>query len=449
MKKAAALVTGEEFVEGAVESIVFYNPDNGYTVARFQPESGEPMTVVGCFPPLSPGEVLRVYGDWTLSPRFGRQFKVDRFTMTLPASAKGIEKFLASGLVKGIGPVLAARIVAAFGIGTIDILTGDAGPAPRGRRRRRRQAQGDQALLERTPGHPRPDHVPPGPRRDDGAGHQDLQAVRRTVDLGRPVESLPAQPRHLRRGLQDRRPARPQARDGPGLARAGQGLYPLYTRKGQRAGPRVLLRRGRRRTRGRRPGGRRRQGRDRPGRAGQGRQDRRRGRGRRPRPLPAFLPPGAGGGRPVHPQAGRFPLQGPGHRSRQGRRRDREGPGHGVLAAPAPGRSGRASSARSWSSPAGPGRARRPSSGASSTSSANGARRSCWPPRRAARPRGSPRRRARRPGRSTASSSSSPRRGPSSATSPIPSAARPWSSTNSRWSTCRSCTTCSRPSRPG
>ena len=125
MKKAAALVTGEEFVEGAVESVVFYNPDNGYTVARFQPESGEPMTVVGCFPPLSPGEVLRVYGDWTLSPRFGRQFKVDRFTMTLPASAKGIEKFLASGLVKGIGPVLAARIVAAFGIGTIDILTSD------------------------------------------------------------------------------------------------------------------------------------------------------------------------------------------------------------------------------------------------------------------------------------------------------------------------------------
>jgi exodeoxyribonuclease V alpha subunit len=125
VKKAAALVTGEEFVEGAVESIVFYNPDNGYTVARFQPESGEPMTVVGCFPPLSPGEVLRVFGDWTLSPRFGRQFKVDRFTMTLPATAKGIEMFLASGLVKGIGPVLAARIVAAFGIGTIDVLTDD------------------------------------------------------------------------------------------------------------------------------------------------------------------------------------------------------------------------------------------------------------------------------------------------------------------------------------
>ncbi len=125
MKKAAALVTGEEFVEGAVESIVFYNPDNGYTVAKFAVERGETMTIVGAFPPLSPGEVLRVHGNWTLSPRFGRQFKVERFTMTLPATAKGIEMFLASGLVKGIGPVLAARIVKAFGAGTIDVLTED------------------------------------------------------------------------------------------------------------------------------------------------------------------------------------------------------------------------------------------------------------------------------------------------------------------------------------
>ncbi|MBP7707662.1 MAG: ATP-dependent RecD-like DNA helicase [Candidatus Aminicenantes bacterium] len=122
MRKAAALVTGREHVDGAVESVVFYNPDNGYTVARFQSEDGEPMTIVGAFPPLSPGEVLRLHGSWQLNARFGRQFKVDRFSMTMPASAKGIEKFLASGLVKGIGPVLAGRIVAAFGAGTIDVL---------------------------------------------------------------------------------------------------------------------------------------------------------------------------------------------------------------------------------------------------------------------------------------------------------------------------------------
>jgi exodeoxyribonuclease V alpha subunit len=123
--KKAALITGQESIEGAVDEIVFYNPDNGYTVAKFLPEGGEPMTVVGSFPPLSPGEVLRVRGSWELNPRFGRQFKVDHFTMTLPSSAKGIEKFLSSGLVKGIGPVLARRIVATFGAATIDVLGRD------------------------------------------------------------------------------------------------------------------------------------------------------------------------------------------------------------------------------------------------------------------------------------------------------------------------------------
>ncbi|MGZ5467586.1 MAG: SF1B family DNA helicase RecD2 [Candidatus Aminicenantales bacterium] len=123
--KKAALVTGQEHLEGAVEEIVFCNPDNGYTVAKFLTDGGETLTIVGSFPPLSPGEVLRIRGGWELNPRFGRQFKVDHFTMTLPASAGGIEKFLASGLVKGIGPVLAARIVGKFGAETIDILTRD------------------------------------------------------------------------------------------------------------------------------------------------------------------------------------------------------------------------------------------------------------------------------------------------------------------------------------
>ena len=127
MKKAAksALITGQESVEGTVDQIVFYNPDNGYTVCRFLPEDGEPMTVVGDFPPLSPGEGLRVKGQWELNPRFGRQFRVEHFALTLPASAKGLEKFLASGLVRGIGPVLATRIVQAFGAGTVEILTND------------------------------------------------------------------------------------------------------------------------------------------------------------------------------------------------------------------------------------------------------------------------------------------------------------------------------------
>ena len=117
---------GQDSIEGTVDQIVFYNPENGYTVCRIIVESGDALTIVGSFPPLSPGEMLKVKGQWELNPRFGQQFKVEHFTLTLPASAKGIEKFLASGLIRGIGPVLAARIVARFGAGTIEILTGGA-----------------------------------------------------------------------------------------------------------------------------------------------------------------------------------------------------------------------------------------------------------------------------------------------------------------------------------
>jgi exodeoxyribonuclease V alpha subunit len=118
---------GQDHLVGTVESIVFYNPDNGYAVCRFALENGDIVTIVGSFPPLSPGEMLTVHGQWELNLRFGRQFKVERFTLTLPASAAGVEKFLASGLIRGIGPVLASRIVTKFGAETIDLLTRDPG----------------------------------------------------------------------------------------------------------------------------------------------------------------------------------------------------------------------------------------------------------------------------------------------------------------------------------
>ncbi len=112
-----------ENLEGTVEQIVYYNPDNGYTVCRFTPEGGEKLTLIGSFPPLSPGEVLRVSGRFEMNPRFGRQLRVEGFTPILPSSVKGIEKFLSSGLVKGIGPVLARRIVKVFGSQTIEVIS--------------------------------------------------------------------------------------------------------------------------------------------------------------------------------------------------------------------------------------------------------------------------------------------------------------------------------------
>jgi len=112
-----------DYLSGTIESIVFYNPDNGYTVCRFLSEDGKLLTIVGNFPPLSPGETIKIKGKWELNPKFGRQIHVENYIPVLPSSVKGIEKFLSSGMIKGIGPVLAKRIVRKFGTETIDVLS--------------------------------------------------------------------------------------------------------------------------------------------------------------------------------------------------------------------------------------------------------------------------------------------------------------------------------------
>src|SRR4030043_1337667 len=112
-----------ECLEGTIEQVVYYNPDNGYTVCRFGLEDGRQFTIIGTFPPLSPGEVLRVSGRWEMNPRFGQQLPLESFVPILPSSIKGIEKFLSSGLVRGIGPVLARRIVKKFGQETIKVIS--------------------------------------------------------------------------------------------------------------------------------------------------------------------------------------------------------------------------------------------------------------------------------------------------------------------------------------
>ncbi len=103
-----------EQLEGTIEQVVYYNPENGYSVFKLETETGE-ITVVGVFPPLSPGEHLKLIGHFEVNQKFGRQFQMESFGLALPHSTIGLEKFLASGLIKGIGPVLAKRIIKKFG----------------------------------------------------------------------------------------------------------------------------------------------------------------------------------------------------------------------------------------------------------------------------------------------------------------------------------------------
>ncbi len=116
-------------LEGSVESIVFRNEDNHYTVARFRPnESGhllrtnELTTIVGALPGVQVGELLAIEGEWETDPRYGRQLHVMSFVQRLPASPEGMVRYLSSGLIKGIGPKKAKKIVDHFGEQTLAIL---------------------------------------------------------------------------------------------------------------------------------------------------------------------------------------------------------------------------------------------------------------------------------------------------------------------------------------
>jgi len=110
-------------LEGQIESLTYVNEENGYTVAKVR-VSGYPETVTIVGPLLSPtpGEVLKMKGVWVNHPRFGRQFKVMSHQAVVPATVTGIRKYLGSGLVKGIGPVMAARIVKTFGEKTLEVI---------------------------------------------------------------------------------------------------------------------------------------------------------------------------------------------------------------------------------------------------------------------------------------------------------------------------------------
>ncbi|WP_408998057.1 ATP-dependent RecD-like DNA helicase [Syntrophus buswellii] len=110
-------------LEGHIERVTFVNEDSGYTVARVKvPGRREPVTVVGGMISPAPGEKVRMKGEWTNHPRFGEQFRVLSCESSIPATAYGIEKYLGSGLIKGIGPVMARRMVEAFGEGTLEVV---------------------------------------------------------------------------------------------------------------------------------------------------------------------------------------------------------------------------------------------------------------------------------------------------------------------------------------
>ncbi|MET9469525.1 ATP-dependent RecD-like DNA helicase [Streptomyces sp. NPDC006544] len=111
-------------VEGVLERITYANEESGYTVARVDTGrgAGDLLTVVGSLLGAQPGESLRMEGRWGSHPQYGRQFTVENYSTLLPATIQGIRRYLGSGLIKGIGPKIADRIVEHFGTDTLDVI---------------------------------------------------------------------------------------------------------------------------------------------------------------------------------------------------------------------------------------------------------------------------------------------------------------------------------------
>lgn len=107
-------------IEGTIEEIIYQNEVNSYTIATFETEE-EVTTVVGYLPFINQGDSLKLLGRYVEHPEYGRQFKIETFEKLLPKTKQAIEKYLSGGIIKGIGPATAKKIVDMFGEATITI----------------------------------------------------------------------------------------------------------------------------------------------------------------------------------------------------------------------------------------------------------------------------------------------------------------------------------------
>ena len=114
--------TGLSSLSGMVETVIYFNEDNGYAICEFGTDDDELVTIVGTLPYVNEGDTLTVFGKWVHNAKYGRQFKVEQFEKKLPADAGAILRYLSSGAVKGIGPKTAKKIVDQFGEDSFDII---------------------------------------------------------------------------------------------------------------------------------------------------------------------------------------------------------------------------------------------------------------------------------------------------------------------------------------
>ena len=109
-------------LRGSVEQVIYANADNGYAVCDLGTDDDELVTIQGTLPYIAEGDHVTVYGRWIHSPKYGRQFAVERYERNLPADVNSILRYLSSRAIKGIGPKTAQKIVDQFGEDTFDVI---------------------------------------------------------------------------------------------------------------------------------------------------------------------------------------------------------------------------------------------------------------------------------------------------------------------------------------
>ena len=109
-------------LSGTVDEIIYTNEENGYTVLRMETSDGENVTVTGCLPFAAPGEMLTVGGKWVSHASYGQQFQAEYVDRRMPHGAEAVYEYLASRVIKGVGPATASVIVSAFGEKALDVI---------------------------------------------------------------------------------------------------------------------------------------------------------------------------------------------------------------------------------------------------------------------------------------------------------------------------------------
>src|ERR1022692_1412387 len=229
-------------LSGLIDRVTYFNEESGFAVLKVKVGGYRDLvTVVGSLPAANAGEWLTAEGAWVRDREHGLQLKATVLKTVPPDTAEGIQKYLGSGMVKGIGPVFAKRILERFGTDILSVIEHRSGELETvegiGPKRRLRPAGlgGGQA----GPGN---HAVPLRPRSQHQQSRPDLQDVWQSGDWEGQEQSLRAGQRHLRHRLQDRRPDRPERRHPQGFARKSQRGHRSRPARGHYGGPLRLAR---------------------------------------------------------------------------------------------------------------------------------------------------------------------------------------------------------------